>query len=234
MSGPGGAHPRSLTPAQSAMVEQYMDVVDKVAAKFRGAARKHGQEDVRSAAKIGLCEAATTFDPSKGVPFPAFAWARVIGAVMNFTEREEKYRDIVRKCLQSGDQYAEMQEDQGEIEDTEDDSRRRVQDAMAGMFTALAVGFFSAAGRLASESTWVQSHAYRAAEATLHEVVASLPERDRRVITMRYFEDRGLEEIAEALSVSYISARRYHHAALQRLGARLSARNVDAGSLADA
>src|SRR5687768_397414 len=101
---------------------------------------------------------------------------------MNFSEREEKYRDIVRKCLQSGDEYAEMQEDQGEIEDGEDDSKRRLRDAMSGMFTALAVGFFSAAGRLASESAWVQSRAYRDAETTLHEVVSSLPERDRRIV----------------------------------------------------
>jgi len=231
VSGPALAFPRQLTAPQRALVEQHMDVVDKVAAKFRGAARKHGVDDVRSAARMGLCEAATTFDPTKGVPFPAFAWTRVIGAVMNFSQREDKSREVIRKCLQAGDEYAEMQEDQGQIEDTDGDSRQRLRDAMSGMFTALAVGFFSAAGQLAGESQWVRSRAYREAEATLREIVGSLPERDRRIVEMRYFEDRRLEEIAETLDVSYISARRYHHAALQRLGARLAARGVEAGDM---
>jgi DNA-directed RNA polymerase specialized sigma subunit len=98
----------------------------------------------------------------------------------------------------------------------------------------VAVGCFSAAGCLASESAWVNSRAYQDAKATLQELLASLPERDRQIVMMRYFEERDLEAIAKALNVSYISARRYHHAALQRLGARHATRGVDRSSLAGA
>ncbi len=117
---------------------------------------------------------------------------------MNFSAREGRYRDVVRECLQSGDEDAKV---------------------------------FSAADRVAGELEWVRSRAYRDAEATLREMLGSLPARDRRVVEMHYFENRQLGDVAEALDVSYISARRYHHVALQRLGARLAARGVEAGDM---
>lgn len=232
MSQGAGPDRRKLNGAQNELVVANLALIDRVLKGFRGGSRKHGREELESVAYIGLCEAAATFNAELGVPFAGFAWNRIKGAVMTFMEREDKYRDLVKQCLACGDEYAEMQTDQGEIDDTDADSKDRLRTAMSGMFASLAVGFFSSAGRHAGESAWVQSKAYRDALSTLTDVIASLPERDRRIVEMRYLEERGLEDVAKALSVSYISARRYHHAAMQRLGARLVARGVDGSSLA--
>lgn len=226
-----GPERRKLSAAQNERVVANLALIDRVLKGFRGGAQRHGREELESVAYMGLCEAAATFNPELGTPFAGFAWTRIKGAIMTFMEREDKYRDLVKQCLACGDEYAEMQTDQGEIEDSDNDSRARLRGAMSGMFASLAVGFFSAAGRLSGESAWVQSKAYRDALSTLTEVIASLPERDRRIVEMRYLQERGLEDVAKALSVSYVSARRYHHAAMQRLGARLVARGVDGSSL---
>jgi|GEM_PF-4073098 RNA polymerase sigma factor for flagellar operon FliA len=78
-----------LSHAQRALVEAKLPWANKVGAKVAANVRSVARsgaldpEDLQSEAVLGLCEAARTFDPEKGVDFEAYAQQRVRGAPMD-------------------------------------------------------------------------------------------------------------------------------------------------------
>lgn len=64
---------------QSALVHEYMWIVEKFAAQYRAVARG---ADLRAAGALGLVEAAARFEPKRGLRFSTYAWTWVKGAVL--------------------------------------------------------------------------------------------------------------------------------------------------------
>ena len=54
------------------------------------------KEAIEGAGLMGLAEAASRFDPSKGVPFGAFAYRRVVGAMRDEVRSQSKCRNAHR------------------------------------------------------------------------------------------------------------------------------------------
>ena len=70
------------------------------------------------------------------------------------------------------------------------------------------------------------------AQATLAELLATLPERQRTAVTLRYLADLSLIEVADAMGCAVGTVKSTLHAALQRL--RVAARGSDEGAESDA
>ena len=60
----------------------------------------------------------------------------------------------------------------------------------------------------------------------LTEAIASLPERERRVVTLYYMEDLRLREIGQVLKLSESRVSRVLNSALFQLGERLRAKEL--------
>lgn len=74
---------------QQQLVEQYVPLANKLAFQRKLALPKFiDVEDLKSAAYLGLVEAASRFDPSLGIAFSTFAYPRVFGAIQDFLRRE--------------------------------------------------------------------------------------------------------------------------------------------------
>ena len=136
-----------------------------------GAAR----EEAVSAGLLGLVEAADRFDPSRGVPFDAFARRRVHGAVLDFLRAEDPLSRDDRKKRRSG------QSDAAEPEFVDFDELAEDEDG-------------SQPGRFDEESVLVRMR--------VRSVVGTLPEADQRLLALYYGEERTLREVGAELGVT--------------------------------
>jgi RNA polymerase sigma factor (sigma-70 family) len=71
-----------LTAEQQQLVNDNLALARHVARPFRLRWRQQA-DDITSAAVLGLCEAAASFDPSRGLKFVTFAHRRIRGAVID-------------------------------------------------------------------------------------------------------------------------------------------------------
>jgi len=159
---------------------------------------------------MGLIGAIENYNPDLNVPFEAYAYYRVRGAVLN------GLADYATEFQKSGAQSsAEAYLSQLEREDYDDDGLQMVVDAAVG----LAFGkFLELAGgdnydRLdpltlyQGERDWL----------LLWQLVDRLPERERYVISEHYRKRREFKELAVELKVSAPRVCQLHFQALNRL-----------------
>jgi len=70
--------------ARAQLVERHLDVARRAAAMIHPRVRDHIPfDDLMAFASAGLAEAAARYDPAYGVTFPAYAWYRVNGAIID-------------------------------------------------------------------------------------------------------------------------------------------------------
>jgi RNA polymerase sigma factor (sigma-70 family) len=89
---------RHLDADQQRLAESVVRYAERIADRWAAKVWSH-REDIHSAAQWGACQAAATFDPSKGVPFRIHAQRRIVGAIRDAL-REVAPRGFRRK---SGD-----------------------------------------------------------------------------------------------------------------------------------
>jgi len=155
-----------------------------------GAAR----EEAVSAGLLGLVEAADRFDPTRGVPFDAFARRRVQGAVLDFLRAEDPLSRDDRKKRRSG------QSDAAEPEFVSyDDVCEQLGGGSAGF----------------DEESMLMRARVRA-------VVATLPAPDQQLLGLYYAEERTLREVGCELGVTESRICQRLSGILQRLRAQLT------------
>jgi hypothetical protein len=80
--------PRRLDDDQRGIVVQYLPLAFSMAAKNASRFPRH-REDIFASALLGLCQAAATFDPTRGINFAVHARRRVVGAILDAIRSEE-------------------------------------------------------------------------------------------------------------------------------------------------
>lgn len=71
------------------LVVQYVPLANKLAyEKKRNLPNFIDVEDLKSAAYLGLVEAASRFDPSRGIAFSTFAYRRIFGAIQDYLREQ--------------------------------------------------------------------------------------------------------------------------------------------------
>jgi RNA polymerase sigma factor FliA len=206
MSGEVIRLPRGLTRQQQALVVATRSLVRKVAALLclqfpRGMA----WEEMVAIGELALSEAARSFDPARDVPFEAYAWMRVHGAIHNALTRERRWhraaRDGVYKAIAT----------QGEARDRESFSDALV----AGMLMNLA-GEVSRSGDAEADLACAQMRA------ALRRALSELSREDQRLIELHYVKELTLEEAGRTLSMCRTTVKARHRGLLKRVMAKLS------------
>lgn len=106
-----------MTPEQDRLVLEHLEQADRMTSfmirKFRYF--EPVSDDIRAGAMLGLCEAAQRFDPSRGVPFPRYAWhwmkARAFDAAHSSLNPVDHHEHGARKIDMGRGEY---KGDQGE------------------------------------------------------------------------------------------------------------------------
>ena len=184
-------------------------------------------DDVLSYGQVGLAQAARTYQPQPGTKFSSYAYYRIRGAIydgiarMNWTTRAE-YR-----------KYKAMQMANSAVAVNAEDSIAN-QESDAQWFSnnveslAMVYVFSSADSEDPIESQLLGNDVSpdEAAENNelcqkLHEVVNNLPDEEKQLVTMTYFQGQSLAEASSQLGKSRSWGSRTHARILKTLGAEL-------------
>ncbi len=193
-------------------------------------------DDLVSYGREGLLDAARRYDPSRGVPFRAYANFRVRGAVVDGVRATARLPRRVHERLRALDSAHRVSE--GAAEDTlgapplpgsRADAERALSTHLAAMATAMAVGLVAETGRgEEGEITSVDTRsspeeALGNAEllARVRSAIETLPKEEAELVRRHYLEGERFDRVAVDLGLSKSWASRLHTRAIGRLTKRL-------------
>jgi RNA polymerase sigma factor for flagellar operon FliA len=226
------------------LILTYAPLVKYVAGRLGSGLPAHvDDEDLASYGLLGLIGAIERFDPSRDVKFETYAMGRIKGAIID----ELRSLDWVPRSVRSrarqiertiGELEAKLgraptdEEIAGKLgvtqEELDDDLFQISRTSIAALDELWTV---SGAGDQVSlidtiEDTSGPSPTTALDETELREAmadaIAGLPEREKIVITLYYYEELTLREIGEVLGVTESRVSQLHTKAVLRLKARLS------------
>lgn len=187
-------------------------------------------DDLLSAAREGLFDAARKFDTSRQVPFGAYANSRIRGAIVDSLRkmgplprslyaRISAYEAV--DALSQVEAQAAFRKNNGAAEPAA--AEKRLNDHLADLATAAVMGFAkdspdsvadAASELLNPEEALAQAELFD----QMRQLIDKLPQDYACVIRYYYFENRSLEVTAEKMQMSVSWACRVHARAIAALG----------------
>ena len=215
------------------LVEQYIGLVEFLARRFRN--RGEPLEDLVQVGTIGLLKAIDRFDLEREVEFSTYATPTIVGELKrHFRDKgwavrvprrlQELHLELTKTVNRLGQELgrsptvAEIAEAAGT---TEENVLEGLEIAQAYNFTSLDApidsddgGSTTFADQLGSEDEQLENLEYRA---SLAPEMEKLPERERRILYLRFFKGMTQSEIAGRLGISQMHVSRLLNRTLIRL-----------------
>jgi len=199
-------------------------------------------DDLMAFASAGLAEAAARYDPAHGVTFPAYAWYRVSGSIIDGLRRathlpRRTWGKLV--ALRAASAYLENRAERergGALRGTQPatgaDALAQVQQAMSAIRTMYVTSLeakrdqgFDAAGEPPALADRID---LARMAVRLRKAVARLPDKERALVAKYYWEGKNLEEAGTELGISKSWASRLHAQVVEKLRATIDA-SLEAG-----
>ena len=228
---------RMKTSNQDEIVTKHAPLVKRIAYHLMSRLPPSVQaDDLIQAGMIGLLEASRNYDAGQGASFETYAGIRIRGAMLDEIRRNDwaprsvhrkarKLADAVRQIENRERRDARDHEVARELNMSLDEYHQVLQDASGYLvmsFDDLGVDEDSIGPELADRAPGpvdrVQNDAFKR---SLSDAIASLPDRERLVMTLYYDEELNLREIGAVIGVSESRISQIHSQALIRLQARL-------------
>ena len=198
------------------------------------------EEDLISAGTLGLVEAAHRFDASVGVKFMTFAYARVRGAVVDCLRADDRLGRLARERLSALRRcIAEFRRAHG-CKPTVEEMAERLGISPDEVLKGLSYEKWDCVGSLQDSITEPDGECIALAELLpastqdpfdalewkeraegLARAIEELPEREKQIIVMYYYEELYISEMAEVLGVSESRVSQLHTRALYNLTRKL-------------
>ncbi len=226
------------------LILTYAPLVKYVAGRLGSGLPAHVEEgDLVSYGLLGLIGAIERFDPERDIKFETYAIARIKGSIidelrsMDWVPRSvrARARDIERAIaaleakLHRAPNDEEISAALGITEEEFQDSLLEISRSSIAALDELWGGGGGGGDPVALIDTIEDPEAPQPQEAmnqtelreALGEAIARLPEREKLVITLYYYEELTLREIGEVLGVTESRVSQLHTKAILRLKARL-------------
>ncbi|HEX2937548.1 MAG TPA: FliA/WhiG family RNA polymerase sigma factor [Ruminiclostridium sp.] len=188
-------------------------------------------DDLVSFGMIGLIKAVEKFIPEKGVTFETYATYRIRGEIIDYMRRNDWVPRGVRKRAQVLEKAAEEFKSETGREPTEEElsvklgvKKSDIVQAMADSDRVNLVSFEEVIqdssikdDSFVTEETPESALAKEELVSVLARSIEALPERERLVITLYYYEELTLKEISTVLSVSESRVSQIHTRAVKKL-----------------
>jgi RNA polymerase sigma factor for flagellar operon FliA len=198
-------------------------------------------EDLVHAGVVGLIDALSKFDRSKHVQLGSYAKFRIRGAILDsLREMDWGPRDLRRKARQVEDAHNKLRSELGRVP-TEPELATELRidlpgfQRLLGEIDRLEVGSLRIEspmdGRVEdlceylpddSEDTPLLSCLRSEMRELLAQAIGELPEKERQVLTLYYYEELTMKEVGAVLGVGESRVSQIHSMAVVRLRARLT------------
>jgi len=228
-----------MTESSDPALERFNAELELVEIVARQVGRSIGRgielDDLLGYGREGLLDAARRFDPSRGVPFRAYANYRVRGAIIDGVRAMSRLPRRAHErlnALAAANQYGE-----GAVEDAQApappgqrpaDAERGLEDHLAGMATAMAMGLLTPTGRGEdgehiglADADPEQAVAEAELLAAVRDAIADLPPEEAELVRRHYLQGERFDHVAAELGLSKSWASRLHTRAIGRLSKRL-------------
>lgn len=228
---------------RDALIEAHLPLVkfvaDRIAARLPHTVDK---DDLIGAGLLGLLDATTKYDPSRGVQFKTYAELRVRGAMLDsLRDLDWASRSARQQARKVEEAYAQLEKEHGRPAN-EDEVAKLLGLALPefqellGKLRWLTItrldeedddGNRSLAYKIPDDPALTPSALFERAEEReiLSSAIDRLPERERQVIALYYVEELTMKEVGAVLGVTESRVCQIHTQAVLRLRASLAPQN---------
>lgn len=224
--------------ARDSLLMHYMYLVKWLVKRMMPKYNNHTEyDDLVSCGVLGLIDALDKFDLEHGVKFETYAVNRIRGEILDYMRSLDWAPVSLRKKISAINEVSETLERKGSEPPTESSIAQalnmpvsQVQNIMAQSHMFNLVSFEDALqalresaepqapGALSPEDALMEKETMK----LLAEVIDTLSEKERLVVTLYYHEGMLLREIAEILSVTESRVSQIHSNTLAKMRARLN------------
>lgn len=212
------------------LVDEHRPLADRLAARFAG--RGHAYEDLRQVAYLGLVTAAQRFDDQREVPFATYAQVTIVGELKRYF-RDHSWqlrvpRPVQELYLQLQVVGEQMTHEIGRAPTPAELAARlgvSEEDVIESLEARVALRVASLDAPYAGDDGWLEHPAvedgFRAVEerSWLVPALRALPERERHILKLRFFDGMPQSAIADAVGVSQMHVSRLIARSLRALRA---------------
>lgn len=217
---------------RNALVEAHLGLAEFFAKRYRN--RGVADDDLRQVARLALVQAVDRFDPEVGVEFSTFA-GRTIDGTLKRHFRDTAWSVRVPRSLQ--ELSVEVRRTSNELsvqlgrsptiaelaEATGRDADLVVEALEADQaYRADSLDVPDDEGGVTSPGSVDGGYARRETQLVVRELIASFPERERRILELRFDHEKSQSEIAEELGISQMHVSRLLRRCFEQMRARLT------------
>ena len=220
------AHPRRVrvgSAVEEQLVEKHIPLVKNVVGRLAMTLPPHVDgEDLYSAGLTGLLNAIRQYDPAAGTSFETYARLRIRGAVFDELRRMDWVpRSVHTKARKVQTAMQQIEQRQGRVATDQEvakalnlsltEYRQWLEEVRPATFVCLDAAFNSEFDDAVSpyesiadprQENPLDGTFRREVSALIAERIQQLPEMQRKVLSLYYFEDMRLREIAEAFGLT--------------------------------
>jgi RNA polymerase sigma-B factor len=215
---------------RNAIVEAHMGLAIHIARRFDGRTRRDG--DIEQVAMLALVKAVDRFDSTLGVPFVAFAGRTIEGEIKRYFRDATWAMKVPRGAKEL---HLAVRKGVDELSavlgrsPTVDEVAEHLGVPRDDVITGLAAGEARSIGSIdpgpddgagatdRAASTTESGYDAVDNDDTVQTLLASLPERERTIVQLRFYDELSQSEIAARVGVSQMHVSRLLRAALERL-----------------
>jgi RNA polymerase sigma factor for flagellar operon FliA len=219
-------------PEKNQLVEQHLSLVRAIARKVKKTLGvRIDYDDLVAYGSKGLVEAAERYDARPGVAFTTFAYYRIRGAMFDGLRTMGWYSraDYARyRAEERANEYLQGHADRPAPEGASKaadsaETLAAVAQVLSGV-AAVHITSLEAASAVPDETFAAPDAAIDTGRlgARVRKALLTLPEKERRLMEMYYFEEKTLEEAGSALGLSKSWACRLHARAVDLLRAAMA------------
>lgn len=223
-------------PAKQLLIESYLPLVDYVSGRMAiGLPKSVSREDLSSFGVMGLIDAVEKFDYSRGLQFETYASWRIRGSIIDglrqgdwvprsVREKAKKVEDAYQKLEQQYLRSVTDAEISNYLQISEQDFQQMLQDISITTVCSIddPIREEDSETRLSllvdekAKNPEFQVNEFYLKE-SLAKAIERLTEKERTVVSLFYFEELSLSEIAEVMCLSPSRISQLHSKAILRL-----------------
>jgi RNA polymerase sigma factor FliA len=234
-------HTGGLDLERERLMMEHLPLVRLIARRIHARLPQHVPiEDLFSAGVVGLIEAFSKFDPTKQIQFRSYAQFRIRGAILDSLRAIDwSPRELRRKAREIEQATQTLTVQLGRIPDEAEVAAAlklelSVYQRLLGELNGLEFVNLHPQGSEESEeqdlagvpSRPADDPLFRCLQGEMQQLLAKavddLPERERRIVTLRYYEEMNMGEIGLALGMVKSAVSRIHGSAVVHLRTRLA------------
>lgn len=232
-------HSSSPAMDRDALIEKYRQYARSLASKIIQTLPPQLEvdvEEVYSYSDLGLVEAASRYDPRRGISFTTFAYYRIKGAIydglrqagvtIRLRDHDFVWTDNLNNLLQAAADDEQVTAERALL--SVEDEINEVQSLIEDLIPAYLLSVYSpkAANTLQSPMSPADEAEQSEIVGLIMELIAKLPAKEREVIEAVYLQLEPMMRVAERMGVNKSWITRLHAKAIRRLRGMLRHRGL--------